>query len=197
MKALLGTASLLLAFAALAAPAQAQGSFVNWESPHVHPLELTPDHTRLLVVNTPDTRLEVFDVTGETPVLVAEIPVGLDPVSVRARDNGEAWVVNHVSDSVSVIDLATSRVRLTLHTEDEPTDVVFAGSNRAFVSCSAVNRVEVYDLTDLSLAAQRITIMGEDPRALAVSPDGNTVYAEIFESGNRTTILGGGHPGHS
>src|SRR5262249_47990003 len=161
-----------------------QSTFVNWESPHVHPLELTPDHTRLLAVNTPDTRLEVFDVTGETPALVAEIPVGLDPVSVRARDGSEAWVINHLSHSISIIDLPPGRVRATLHTEDEPTDVVFAGSNRAFVTCSAVNRVEVYDLTDLSVPAVRITIEGEDPRALAVSPDGSKVYAAIFESGN-------------
>ena len=141
MIAFKGTAIAILAGAALAASAPAQGTFVNWESPHVHPLDLTPDGTRLLVVNTPDTRLEIFDVTGEAPVLVGEVAVGLDPVSVRARSDGEAWVVNHVSDTVSIVDLATARVRATLDTEDEPTDVVFAGTDRAFVSCSAANRV--------------------------------------------------------
>ena len=30
----------------------------------------------------------------------SEIPVGLEPVSVRARTNDEVWVVNEVSDSV-------------------------------------------------------------------------------------------------
>ena len=34
------------------------------------------------------------------PVLLSEVPVGLEPVSVRARTNGEAWVVNELSDSV-------------------------------------------------------------------------------------------------
>src|SRR5262249_14268556 len=72
-------------------------SFVNWESPHVHPLELTPDGARLLAVNTPDNCLEVFDVTSGAPVKIASIPVGLDPVSVRARTNTEAWVVSHIS----------------------------------------------------------------------------------------------------
>jgi 6-phosphogluconolactonase (cycloisomerase 2 family) len=46
--------------------------FVHFESNHVHPLALTPDGTRLLVVNTPDNRLSVFDVTGATPVRVAD-----------------------------------------------------------------------------------------------------------------------------
>ena len=36
--------------------------FVNFESPQVHPLELTPDGSRLLVANTADNRLEVFEV---------------------------------------------------------------------------------------------------------------------------------------
>lgn len=177
----------------LCAPLAAQGSFVNWESPHVHPLELTPDGTRLLAVNTPDARLEVFDVTGPAPVWIESIPVGLDPVSVRARTDTEAWVVNHVSDSVSVVDLAAGRVSASLRTADEPCDVVFAGSpERAFVSCSQANRVLVFDPADLGAAPTEIVLLGEDPRALAVSPDGSRVYAAIFESGNRSTVLGGG-----
>jgi len=35
--------------------------YVNFEAPHVHPIALTPSGARLLVVNTPDATLEVFD----------------------------------------------------------------------------------------------------------------------------------------
>ena len=96
-------------------------SFVNWESPHVHPLDMTPDGNRLLAVNTPDNRLLVYDLTGPSPALVAAIPVGLDPVSVRARSNGEAWVVNQISDSVSIVDLAGLHVeRHIVHSHGSP-----------------------------------------------------------------------------
>jgi hypothetical protein len=57
----------------------AQSSFVNWEDPHVHPLELTPDGTKLLAVNTADARLEVFDTTGPRLVRLFDVAVGLDP----------------------------------------------------------------------------------------------------------------------
>jgi DNA-binding beta-propeller fold protein YncE len=168
--------------------------FINWETPHVHPLDMTPDGARLLAVNTPDNRLEVFDISTGLPVLIASIPVGLDPVSVRARTNNEVWVVNHISDSVSIVDLAASNVVETLRTDDEPCDVVFAGSpSRAFVSCSQANTVLVFDPAATGSAPTRIAIEGEDPRAMAVSPAGDTVYVAVFESGNRTTILGGGN----
>ncbi len=168
-------------------------TFVNWESPHVHPLHATPDGSRLLAVNTPDNRLEVLDLTGPLPVVEASVPVGLDPVSVRARSNTEAWVVNHISDSISVVDLTTMHVVRTIKTADEPADVVFAGiPERAFVTCSQANLIQVFDPADPSSPLTEIQIEGEDPRALAVSPDGMTVYAAIFESGNATTILGGG-----
>jgi YVTN family beta-propeller protein len=177
-------------FAGTVAAAQ---NFVHWESPHVSPLALTPDKTRLLAVNTADDRLEVFDVTGILPQRLEAVQVGLDPVSVRARSNTEAWVVNHVSDTVSVVDLVTGRVRATLDTDDEPCDVVLAGTpERAFVSCSQANTVLVFDPTNLAAAPVRLTILGEDPRMLAVSPDGSKVYAAIFESGNGSTVLGGG-----
>ncbi|MEN9641280.1 MAG: hypothetical protein RIR77_469, partial [Planctomycetota bacterium] len=54
-----------LAALAIALPAVAQsGSFVNWESPQSHPIDLTPNGLVLLAVNTADARLEVYDVVG-------------------------------------------------------------------------------------------------------------------------------------
>jgi len=57
---------------------------------------------------------------------------------VAARSGGEVWVVNHLSDSVSVVDVASSppRVVRTLLVGDEPRDMVFAGprGTRAFVT---------------------------------------------------------------
>ncbi len=182
----------LLAFstvACIALPVTAQ-NFVHFESPHVHPLERTPDGMRLLAVNTADGRLEVFDILATAPYLRAagSIAVGVEPVSVRARTANEAWVVNHVSDSVSVVDLTTMSVKSTILTGDEPCDVVFAGKlGRAFVSCSQVNRLEVYDPANLLAAPTQIPIVGEDPRALAT--DGTRVYAAIFECGNDSTVI--------
>lgn len=184
---------LLIAPMVLGAHAFAQSSFVNWENTHVHPLDLTPDRTRLLAVNTADNRIEVFDVTGATVVRAFDVPVGLDPVSVRARTSNEVWVVNHISDSISVVDLNARNVLTTLKTDDEPADVVFTSSPaRAFVSCSQANTVLVFDLTNLAAAPQRIAIVGEDPRALAIDAAGANVYVAIFESGNGSTALGGG-----
>ncbi|QSQ12318.1 YncE family protein [Myxococcus landrumensis] len=183
-----------LVLAASASWAQTSSGFVNWEHPHVHPLELTPDGARLLAVNTADNRLLVFSLSSGTPVLTASIPVGLDPVSVRARSNTEAWVVNHVSDSVSIVDLTTSNVKATVPTDDEPADVVFAGTpQRAFISCSQVNRVLVVDASNPLAAPTRVALQGEEPRALAVNAAGTQVYVAFFESGNRTTVLGGGN----
>lgn len=168
-------------------------SFVNFETPQVHPVDLSPDGTRLLVVNTADNRLEVFDVTGAAPLHLGDVPVGLDPVSVRAYNDQQAWVVNQISDTVSIVDLTAMNVIATLRTADEPADVIFAGQPvKAFVTCSQVNAVQVFNPTDLVAPPVEIPINGEDPRALAVSPDGNTVYVAIFESGNATTILAGG-----
>jgi YVTN family beta-propeller protein len=165
-------------------------NFVHFESPHVHPLELTPDGLKLIAVNTVDARIEVFDVLNNAPYLrhAGSVGVGIEPVSVRARSASEVWVVNHVSDSISIVNLGTMSVVATLLTGDEPCDVVFAGkAGRAFVTASQLNRVEVYTPANLAAAPTVIAIAGEDPRALAT--DGTLVYAAIFESGNDTTII--------
>ena len=122
-----------------ALPVLAASPFALFESGQVRPLAMSPDGARLFAVNTPDNRLEIFDIGMGTLTKVGSVPVGLEPVAVAARTNGEVWVVNHLSDSVSVVDVATpatARVVRTLLVGDEPRDVVFAGpgGTRAFVT---------------------------------------------------------------
>jgi DNA-binding beta-propeller fold protein YncE len=118
--------------------AAAQSSFVAFESGHVRPITLSPDGSQLFVVNTPDNTLEIFDVGAGGLTFAASVPVGMEPVAVAARTNDEVWVVNHLSDSVSVVDLAGAVpiVARTLLVGDEPRDIVFAGAggNRAFIT---------------------------------------------------------------
>ena len=180
-------------------PAQAfSQTFINYESSQVHPIDVSPDGNTLAVCNTADNRIQIFDISSGVPVrplppLIDHVQVGIDPVSVRFLSNTELWAVNVISDTISVIDLTTGLVRQTIQTLDEPADVIFAGSPlKAFVTCSAVDTVQVFDATNPALGPlASIAIDGEDPRALAVNPTGTRVFVAIFESGNHSTILSG------
>jgi len=194
-------------------------SFLAFESGPVRPLAKSPDGSRLFAVNTPDNRLEIFDIDGLGLTHVASVSVGMEPVAVAARNNSEVWVVNHLSDSISVVDVSSSpaRVTRTLLVGDEPRDIVFAGSggNRAFITTAHRGQnsgtttsdyvtagqgradVWVFDATNLGSGlggtpVGKVTLFGDTPRALTVSNDGNTVYAAIFHSGNQSTVVSEG-----
>ena len=122
-------------------------SYVNFEGSQTSPVRLSPDGSRLFAVNTPDARLSVFDLSQSSgPALIAEIPVGIEPVSVNPRTNDEVWVVNQVSDSISIVSVSRGIVTDTINVKDEPVDVVFAG-NKAFVTASRSNAICVFDAT--------------------------------------------------
>src|SRR3989441_182368 len=205
----------------VAAGSARAGSFVTFESGQVRPLVLSPDDTHLYAVNTPDDRLEIFDIDPQGNLThSASVPVGLEPVAAAAHGDGQhVWVVSHLSDSVSIVDVSSSppRVVRTLLVGDEPRDLVFAGpgGNRAFITTAhrgqnsgvpladfttaGLGRADVwvFDVTNLGSTLggtplTKLTLFGDTPRALAASPDGNTVYAAVFQSGNQTTALNEG-----
>jgi DNA-binding beta-propeller fold protein YncE len=179
---------LLVAAFAWACSLNAQ-SFVNFEGKQVSPIRLSPDGTRLFAVNTPDARLSVFDISSPSnPILMAEIPVGIEPVSVNPRGNDEAWVVNEVSDSISIVSVSRRIVVDTIYVQDEPGDVVFAGG-RAFVTCGRRNQVRVFDVVTRLPVGSPIPLLGENPRALTVNSNGTKVYVAFALSGNRTTLI--------
>ena len=209
----------LLVCGLFSAPAQAETSVTLFESGQVRPLTLSPDGKHLFAVNTPDNRLEIFRIGEEGLRHVGSVPVGLEPVAVAARSAREVWVVNHLSDSISIVDVgnpASRRVVRTLLVGDEPRDIVFGGpqKDRAFITTAhrgqnspidpqlttqGVGRADVWvfdaDALGPSLGGDPLTIITlftDTPRALAVTPDGTRVYAAGFQTGNRTTALNDG-----
>ncbi len=208
-----------------AAPLDPAPSATTFESGPVRPLALSADGSRLFVANTPNHTLDVFSVTDGGLSLQARVPVGLEPVAVALRNDKEVWVVNHLSDSVSVVSLAgTPHVARTLLVGDEPRDIVFAGTPaKAFITTAhrgqhrtdasllgkvpgagdpqfttpSIGRADVWVFNPGNLGdtvggtpLRIMSFFADTPRALAVSPDRNTVYVAAFKSGNQTTVIG-------
>lgn len=167
--------------------ATARADYQHFEARQVHPLTMTPDGTRLVAVDSSNARVTVFDLASGMPVRAAQIPVGLEPVTARARTHDEVWVVNEVGDSVSILSLATSTVVDTLRVGDEPTDVVFA-AGKAFVACARDNQIRVFDAQTRAPLAT-ISAGGLYPHALAVNEAGTRLYAAFLLSGNGTTVI--------
>src|SRR5262245_13371710 len=158
------------------ANAQQLPTFVNFETPPVHPIAISTDGHTLAVCNLPDGRVELFDLTGALPAPIGDVPVGMDPVSLRFRTTNELWVVNYISRSINIVDIARRLVTDTIATPDGPSDIAFAGSPvRAFVSCAKENSVQVFDPATRQIVTN-LVIDGERPKAMALSPDGSKLY---------------------
>lgn len=214
------TALSLLGWAGSAAAASDPGSLAAFESGQVRPLVLAPAENQLFALNTPDNRVERYAVSEGGLVHQGSIPVGLEPVAMALRGTSELWVVNHLSDSISIIDLSgtPARVVRTLWVGNEPRDIVFAGANRerAFITTAhrgqnspwidarnpgqlttpGIGRADVWVFDAAALGSNApgtaltvLTLFTDTPRALAATPDGRTVYAAGFHTGNRSTVL--------
>ncbi|MFP6874816.1 MAG: ankyrin repeat domain-containing protein [Verrucomicrobiales bacterium] len=171
----------------------------SFMSPHASPIAL---HRNLVfVVNTPSDTVDVIDT--KTRGIIARVSVGIDPVSIAIRPDGrEIWVANHVSDSVSVIDIAPANPtylqviatiqefdRATKATRfDEPVGIAFAGNDKAYVALSSENKIAVVNVLTRKVE-KRLNITAQDPRAIVVR--GDRLYVLPFESNNKTQLSGG------
>jgi DNA-binding beta-propeller fold protein YncE len=155
-----------VAVAASTVTRPADSSYTLFESGPVRPIALSPSGKTLFVCNLPDGRIEIFRVDNGTLVHRGSVPVGLEPVAVAALDDRVAWVVNHLSDSVSIVELddavatydpeggrsslggpVIGRVAQTLLVGDEPRDIVFGGRHRdrAFITTAHRGQNIPYD----------------------------------------------------
>lgn len=125
--------------------------YTLFEADPARPIAVLSGGDFVVVADTVDDTLQLFSRQSaqegtDAYALCGEVKVGLRPVAVSAvpgKDETRAvWVVNHVSDSVSVVHLdphsCTGHVHRTLYVGDEPRDIVVArtshGQARVFVT---------------------------------------------------------------
>ena len=171
-----------------------------YASPQTQPIILGPGGRLLYVANTTSHSVSVVDTVSSQELL--QIPVGIEPGSLAVRPDGaELWCSNHVSDSVSVIDIragSVSRFEVVATIQvldedgvtrfDEPAGIAFAHSTKAYVALSSRNEIAIVDIDGPSYTVRpdRIRITAQDPRAITVR-DGK-LYVLPFESMNQTEL---------
>jgi YVTN family beta-propeller protein len=170
--------------------------FQLFESPQVDPIVLDPVGGRLYVVSTTSNRVHSLDPAN--PLFGFVIEVGQDPASLAIRPGaGELWVSNHVSDTVSIIDIAAGSPTLNtvidtiqaidadgVTTFDEPLGIAFTPDGAtAYVALSSRNQVAVIDAATRTITT-RLNIRAQEPRALAVR--NGLLYVAAFEGGNQS-----------
>jgi YVTN family beta-propeller protein len=134
---------------------------------------------RLWVVNQDTDSVSVFNTA--TGGRLKHIKVGTAPRSVAIAPNGQVWVTNKLSASISVIDAGTREVLRTiaLPAGSQPYGVVASPAGGVmYVVLEATGRLLKIDAaTDATLGSLAV---GPSPRHVSVSGDGSRVYVSRF-----------------
>ncbi len=160
---------------------------VHWNTHLIRPLSISADGTKLFAVNQGGARIVIFDLASLAKL--AEIPVGPGVVSIAERPNSsELWFVDRISGSVGVIELSSSTITHSIRVGADPHGIAFTPSgDRAYIACSAVDRVDVIATASYSIATS-IAIPAKNPRAIVVH--GGAAYVVPLLSGNNTAPVG-------
>ena len=143
--------------------------------------------------------------------VVAAVPVGVHPYRPVLSPDGKLLAVANWGDAtVTLIDAGSGAVVGTVKTADHPSDLVFARDGRTlFVAQSNRNLVAAVDVASRSVVRQIAVGLGPDgpgtpsadalpdgstPNALALSPDGRTLFVANADDDAVAVVDVGGDP---
>jgi YVTN family beta-propeller protein len=124
-----------------------------------------------------------------------ELPTEIHPYDLVLDPSGATlFVSNWASDSISVFDTATRKLKGTIKVGRNPNDMVLARDGRLFVACSNENSVFVIDTKQLR-PIERITTsmykmapVGSTPNALALDPAEKLLFVANGDNNNVAVI---------
>jgi YVTN family beta-propeller protein len=144
--------------------------------------------TRAYVANQGSNSVSVIDLTQSPPVVVATIPVGVQPDSAALSANGaRVYVANFGGGTVSVIDTATNAVTKTVSVGVRPTGIVEVGGlvYVANLLSSSVSRFDptlaVPVVSSFTVPATGVSLSA--PSGLAASASGQRLYVNDARNG--------------
>ncbi len=136
-------------------------------------------NTRLWVANPDSDTVSVFD--SVTRLKLAEVAVGSSPRALAIAPNGDVWVTNKTSASVSIVSASSLTVAATINLPraSQPHGMAFArSSGMALVVLEASGQLVKINPANNSVVA---TLgLGNNPRHVAVAADGATAYVSRF-----------------
>lgn len=157
-------------------PPEPASDYTLFEADPVRPVAVLEQSRLVAVANAVDDYLELVSVDrGGALRRCGGVRVGLRPVALavvkESAHSAELWVVNHVSDSVSVVRVDTERCDATLidtlYVGDEPRDIVLAtgadGRQSAFVS--SAHRGQHHPVESARSGRDLVTPAGEKEQA--------------------------------
>lgn len=157
-------------------------------------LAALPDGSKLYVANSGDDTVSVIDtatftVTGTIPLDENVAPYGV----VAHPDSSTVYVSNNLGPSVSVIDVATSTVVATVPVQAQPMGITIGPEGDfVYVANHIADSVSVID-TATNTVVDTIIVGGIDadfPAALAIHPDGGTLYVSLQKASVSVPISG-------
>ena len=166
-------------------------------------LALSADGRRLFVLNNSDDHLYVLD--AESGATRGRVEVGDHPIACRLLPGERRlFVANLGSGTLSVLDVGPEipRVIARVDTGAHPTDIAVSLSGLVYVACARDDSVQIIDGRTLqTLEAVKTSLTpsapaGSTPAALALSPDGATLYVACADS-NAVCVVDVGRPGRS
>ena len=159
-------------------------------------LAVSPDSGQIYVCN--EANHEIWILNGETLALEGRVAVGMHPhTCVLGADHRHLYVSDWGSQSVSVVDTEKARHVRDMPVGLRPNDMALAPDGRLFVACSGDNTVHVIQTRSLekqeagasptrrppegtreilSTSLYPDSPEGSTPDAVAVSPDGRTLF---------------------
>ncbi len=164
-------------------------------------LEVRPTSAdRVWVVNQDHNSVSAFSAVSNSKL--ATIVVGNGPRALTARSNGEIWVTNKQSATISVIDSDSLSVTRTiaLPFASQPFGIVAAPTgNVIYVALEGLGRILKLDAVSGNVLAQ--VNVGGSIRHLSLTGDGSKIYASRFitpplpgESTAAVQTVSGGQP---
>lgn len=132
---------------------------------------------------------DVSVINTSTNIIVATIPVGIEPIGVcTSPDGSKAYVTNLISSSVSVINTATYTVVATIGVGGNPIGIASSpDGSKVYVANSASQSVSVINTVTNTVSATFAA--GINPSGLDLSPDGSVLYiSNNHGSGNVTAV---------
>lgn len=125
--------------------------------------------------------------------VIANIPVGIDPISVTVLPNGNyIYVANQASSDISVIQTSTNSVIATIPVGLNPTCVAASvNSDYVYVANSGTDNVAVIRTSD-NTVINTITV-GALPSGIAVLPNGQYLYVTNLGSDDISVIQTSNH----